>query len=366
VERCVCPSDRRPSEGDVWPRRDALRALAVMFAGGPSVASVWLGSQERQSAGRVDVHHHFFPPRAKDMYGPLPAIQDYSPDRSLEEMDRAGIETAVLSLPASLGDNAAQMRLDAVAFAREANEYAARAASEHDGRFRFFAFLPMPDLDATLLEIEYALDSLGASGVGLLTNYGNRWLGHTEFRPVFDELNRRQALVYAHPQDAPCCRGLVENSLPQTVEWNTNTSRAIWSLINDGQERPGTTVPTTSMATRYSDVRFAWSHAGGTLLGLVGRFLGGERGPSIDLTSTPTVGSRLYHLRRFYYDTAGSTNAIQMPALASLVGASQIVFGSDFPFLSSEETVEALHASGLDSADLALIERDNALRALMS
>ena len=364
MPRFEMSSDTCTRKGGIWRRRDAIRALALMAAGGPSVGSEWLKAQVGEKAGRVDVHHHFFPPLAKQRFGPLPAIQDYTPGLSLEAMDRAGVETAVLSLPMRLADDATEVDGEAVALVREANEYAARAASDYPGRFRFFAYLPMPDIDATLQELEYAFDSLGASGVGFLSSYGNRWLGSADFRPVFDELNRRHALAYTHPYDAPCCRQLLPNTLPQTVEWNTDTSRAIWSLINDGEERPGTTVPTPSAATRYSNVRFIWSHGGGTLLGLVGRFLAGERGLSVDLAAQPEVNSRLYHLRRFYYDTAGSANTIQMPALASLVGASQIVLGSDFPFLSAEDTVRALHASRLDPAVVSRIERDNVLEAL--
>lgn len=349
-----------------WPRRDAIRAFAAMALGAGLDLDGWRSDeQERQGNFRVDAHHHFFPPRAKALYGPLPAIQNYEPARSLEEMDRAGVETALLSLPSRLGDDPLEAPDEAVTFARDANEYAARAVSDHPGRFRFFAFVPMPSVDATLREIEYALDTLGASGVGFLSSYGNRWLGDPAFRPVFEELDRRQALVYTHPTDGPCCRDLLPNTLPQTVEWNTDTSRAIWSLINDGLDRPGVTVPTTSMATQYSDVRFLWSHAGGTLLGLVGRFLGRGGGPAVDL-SEPEADSRLYHLRRFYYDSAGSTNAVQMQALTQLVGDSQIVFGSDFPFISAVDTVAALHASGLPAAALAGIERENALRAMVS
>jgi 6-methylsalicylate decarboxylase len=360
-------TDKGAISAGMWRRRDAIRALTAMIMCGPSAASSWLDERARRDEPRiVDVHHHFFPPRAKARYGPLPAIQDYSPSRSLEAMDRAGIQTAVLSLPMRLGDDATEIRGDALGFAREANEYAARVVSDHPGRFRFFAFLPMPNIEASLRELEYALESLGASGVGVITSYGNHWLGDTAFRPVFDEINRRGALVHAHPLDAPCCRNLLANTLPQTVEWNTDTSRAIWSLINDGQERPGTTTAAPSMATRYANIRFVWSHAGGSLLGLVGRFLGGENGPKVVLTSTPEVNSRLYHLRRFFYDAAGSTNAIEMPGLKALVGVPQIVFGSDFPFLSPEETVEALHTSGLDDADVARIERENALHALAS
>ena len=350
-------------------RRDAVRSLGLMCASGPLRFADHLRMLARQESRRIDVHHHFFHPGAKqrfERFGPAPRIQGYSPESSLAAMDDAGIERAILSLPARLADEASAIGQGEIAFAREANEYAARIVSDYPGRFGFFAFLPLPDIDATLREIEYALDQLGASGVGLITSYGNRWLGHPDFRPVLEELDRRGALAYTHPYDAPCCRELQPNTIPQTVEWNTDTSRAIWSFINDGEERPGVTVPTPSAATVHSNVRFIWSHAGGSLLGLVGRFLGGDLSPVVDLPSSPLENSRLYHLRRFYYDTAGSVNRIQMPALVSLVGASQVLLGTDSPFHSAQEVVNELGEAGLQPSDIAQIERGNALRMLES
>jgi len=341
-----------------------VRTLSILAASGPLQVVDYLTDGWHQERRRIDVHHHFFPPSAKQRFGPVPAIQAYSPEGSLAAMDAAGVKRAILSLPARLGDEVTSIGQREIAFAREANEYAARMVSDHPGRFGFFAFLPLPDIDAGLGEIEYAMDTLGASGVGLITSYGNRWLGDDMFRPILEELDRRGAVAYTHPYDAPCCRGLQPNTLAQTVEWNTDTSRAIWSVINDGEERPGVTVSTTSVATLHPSVRFIWSHAGGSLLGLVGRFLGGERSPTFDLPTRAPENSRLHHLRRFYYDTAGSMNPIQIPALASLVGVGQIVLGTDAPFHSAAEVVTALGEVGLAPEDIARIERDNALRVL--
>jgi hypothetical protein len=61
-------------------------------------------------------------------------------------------------------------------------------------------------------------------------SYGNRWLGDPIFRPVFDELNRRKAMVYTHPTDWPCCQDLFVGGQPGTVEYNTDTARTIFSL----------------------------------------------------------------------------------------------------------------------------------------
>ena len=204
-----------------------------------------------------------------------------------------------------------------------------------------------------------------------MTSYGRQWLGDDRFDAVFDELNRRGAVVYTHPVDSPCCHYLLPKTGPQVVGSNTDTSRAIWNLINDGTI-PATGLPavagdvipaTLSKASRYDRIKFVWSHGGGSLLGLVGRFLGrGARSES--LAGTPPVNSRLHHLRQFYYDTAGSTNAIQMQGLKALVGIRQIVFGSDFPFGPITNTVEGLENAGLSAEELRAIARENALRLL--
>lgn len=344
-------------------RRDAIIRL-VTLAVGTSLLGYRSFAQEPVKGARVDLHHHFFPPVAKKRYGPFPPLQGYSPEKSIDAMDQAGIETAFLSLPTRLGDDPVAIRQEAIGFAREANEYAARAVSDYKGRFGFFAFLPLPDIDASLREIEYAFDTLGADGVGLMTSYGNHWLGDTAFQPVFDELNRRRAVVYSHPTDGPCCHDLLPNTLRSTVEWNTDTGRAIWSIINDGTDRPPVTTPGTSMATRYANIQFVWSHGGGTLLGLVGRFLGQGSTRNVDLSQPPAPNSKLYHLRRFYYDTALSANQVQMQALKALVGSSQIVFGSDFPFMPTLDTVEGLRRCGFTAEELRGIERENALGIL--
>ncbi len=119
-----------------------------------------------------------------------------------------------------------------------------------------------------------------------------------------------------------------------------------------------------SMATRSPNIRFIWSHGGGTLIGLMNRFLGYANLSPRDLAGTPAPNSRLHHLRRFYYDTAQFTDFLQLGALKGLVGATQLVFGADYPYSTIVNHVELLRAAGLSGAELAGIDRDNALRIL--
>ena len=112
---------------------------------------------------------------------------------------------------------------------------------DHPGRFGMFAMLPLPHIEESLKEIEYALDTLKADGIGMLTSYGDKWLGYDEFAPVFEELNRRRATVYTHPTSAACCVNLVHGIPDISIEWGTDTTRTIATLIFSGasQRYPG-------------------------------------------------------------------------------------------------------------------------------
>jgi len=110
-------------------------------------------------------------------------------------------------------------------------------------------------------------------------------------------------------------------------------------------------------------VRFIFSHAGGTLIGVAGRLLGPEM--SADSLAKPAPpNSRLHHLRRFYYDTAGSANPVTMQALKMLVGTSQIVFGTDAPFFDGTPQVQGLQRAGFSGDELRAIEHDNTIRII--
>jgi predicted TIM-barrel fold metal-dependent hydrolase len=117
-----------------------------------------------------------------------------------------------------------------------------------------------------------------------------------------------------------------------------------------------------SPASRYANCKFIWSHAGGALIGVASRVVGAVS--EKDLAGTPPVNSRLYHIRRFFYDTAGSANPILMQGIARLAGASQIVFGTDYPFGTGAVIAESMRSVGFTDAQLRAIDRENALRIL--
>ena len=314
--------------------------------------------QNRQESpiggGLVDVHHHLVPPAwIADRYEAVAetnrrvsSLTDWTPQRSVEEMDRNAVATAIPSVtnPGVWDGNAARSR----ALARSCNEYAAGIARDFPGRFGVFATLPLPDIEGSLAEITFALDVLHADGIGLMTSYDRLWPGDTAFAPVFDELDRRGAVVYFHPTVADCCIGLMPGVPESMVEFPFDSTRAIVSLLTGGT------------FARCRNIRWIFSHGGGALPMLAHRIAG-------SVSSNPDFpygapGEVLEQLRRLHYDTAQAANPISFAALRALVDIPQVLFGTDYPMASIDRTVSGLAGLDLAPADLGAIERGNALR----
>jgi predicted TIM-barrel fold metal-dependent hydrolase len=344
----VCTCDA-PSSGLADPGRRAFVAGTAAF--GALAAS---GCATTQPAGphRIDVHHHISPPAwvtaLKAAKLDSPPVNNWTPARSIEDLDRGGVATAITSptLPAAGFLNAP----DAARVVRASNEYARKLADESKGRFRMFAMLPMPHVDATLAEIAYAMDVLKADGVAFMTSYGNKYLGDKEFAPVMDELHRRKATAYTHPNEPACCLNVASGVPPVIIEYGTDTTRTIASLIFSGTAR------------RCKDINFIFSHAGGTISAVTERFLVQMNLPAF---ARPGFDSArvLAELRQFYYDTAQASNPVAMASLTKFIPISNIVYGTDYPYRTAEDHTKGL-AQIFSGADLRAIERENALRIL--
>ncbi len=350
--RCCSPPDvpARPA------RRNFLAGgLAALGLGAAAPIGHPLPAAGQAPAGRtrIDVHHHFLPqfhrdamlaPGRRRAAGPPPK---WSPALSLEDMDRSGIATAILSVVQPgvwYGDDVEQSR----SLARKLNEYAAQMAQDHPSRFGLFAVIAPPDVPGSLKEIEYALDTLKADGIGLLTSYRDKYLGDPAFAPVYEELNRRKAVVYVHPTAPDCCRGLVPGIPPGSIEYATDSTRTIAHIVFGGT------------AAKFPDIRWIFSHSGGTLPFLTGRFirLAEERKPA-HLPDGP-----LPAFRKFYYELAQGNTPGQIAALLKMVSISQVMYGTDYPFRDGAEVNKGIADWGFDAANLRAIERDNALKLL--
>ncbi len=303
----------------------------------------------------VDVHCHFFSEDLKAAWrqggGNLPGnIASWTPARLLEEMDRSGVAQSVLSL-ASAPLHWFHAPQDWRGLVRSVNEYGAQLVRDHKGRHAQFAFITCRDVEGSLREIEYAFDTLRVSGVEMATSFGDMWPGDPAFAPVFEELNRRRALVYFHPLAPFCCEGLVAGAHPSWIEYPFDTTRAIVSLLVNGAFR------------KYPDITFVFSHGGGALPMLAQRIEALSRHSKARDDIAPG-GDVMNVFGRLYFETANATSAPALAALRAFTGADRLMFGSDFPYMTMGENLEGLRAGGFSADELRRIEEGNARRLI--
>ncbi len=337
-------------------RRGFLSGLGALGALGAASVLPGCANVPGQTAKphRIDIHHHIVPPsyanELKSVTGAgAPA---WSVQASLEDMDKSGIATSVVALmqPGAYFKQAKGPELDR-RMAREANEFAARMSQNHPGRFGSFATLPLMDTEGSLKEIEYAMDTLKADGIGLMTSYGTHYMGDKRFWPIWEELNRRKATIYTHPLMPDCCRNPIAGLPPSAIEFATDTTRTVASLVFSGA------------ANKFPNITWIWSHSGGTMPFLWSRFTR-QQVDMGDQAKAVVPNGVLYEVQRHFYDTAQGHHEGAIAALRTLIPTSQILFGSDFPYRTGEEVRQGLADRNFTRSELAAIERGNALRIL--
>ena len=334
--------------------------VASMLADGKSAMAQRTGTPPSKRTRLIDIHHHYSPPVLQTIRNAfqLPSITRWTPELSIEKMDRDGIHTAIVQIAGVPMTDASRLP----ALCRECNEFGAKMVADYPGRFGFFAFTPLPDVDASLKELEYALDTLHADGLGLLSHYGKAtYLGDKVYAPLWQELNRRKAVVFVHPryghyvpttgspeavEDPFIQAGLLSPELP------FDTTRAVYSLQSANADE------------NYPNVKIIVAHAGGTALTLPAR-MAYEALPPGNSNYTQTYESFLKFLSSLYYDFTIAFSPAMIKAVTITAPASHWLCGTDFPPVIkanhevAQEMVSLLRRE-LSAEQFAGVERGNA------
>jgi predicted TIM-barrel fold metal-dependent hydrolase len=301
---------------------------------------------------RIDTHHHMIPPDYRNALQKAGiadaggrALPEWSPDASLQTMAELGVGTAILSVSAP-GTTFLSNPADAVALACDVNDYAAELAAAQSDRFGFFATVPMPYVDLATTEAVRALDNLKADGVVLLANHADVYIGEEGQEDLFAALDSRSAVVFIHPAELP--GPTVPGIAPWATDFLLDTTRAAYLLVHNG------------IRTRYPNIRFILSHAGGFV-----PYASHRMALAIAADTGRSPADVLDDFAGFYFDTALSSSAAALPTLLAFAKPGHITFGSDFPFAPT--VVGKLFAGGLetypglDAQTIGAIERTNAL-----
>lgn len=304
------------------------------------------------STKKIDTHQHFLPKLYVDAVGldvlraamPGGVAPSWSAEAAIAMMDENGIDEGILSI------SSGPAIPDAATLLRQCNDHAAELRSRYKGRFGSFASLPLPDIDAALKEVRHCLDQLKVDGFILFTNYDGKYLGDEHFIPLLEELDRRGTVVFVHPNQPPHD---VPSVAPASVlEYPFETTRTATSLVMSGA------------MSRYRNVRFILSHAGGTLPFLVPRL-------ALSISMMPEVAERVGDthaaIRSFYFDTALSAGTAALASLAQVADPDRILFGTDFPFAPTfaiRNFGSVLDAIDVPGIDMTQVYGQNAARLL--
>jgi predicted TIM-barrel fold metal-dependent hydrolase len=342
-------------------RLSRRQVLGMVAAAGAGLALSPRAFAQGVTAGPriIDTHHHIFPPKftakyVKRMTDDSPTFpgsfyEQWTPHFSLDQMDQQGVATAIASMTSPgiwFGDNEEGRRN-----ARDCNEYGARMAQDFPGRFGMWGAIPLPDTDGSLHEIEYIYDHLKLDGIGLLTSYDNgKLLGHPNFAPVLEELNRRKAVIFVHPTIS-CCAMPIRHLNRVQIDFPTDTTRTITDLVYSGS------------LMRFPNIRWIFSHGGGTVLMLTPRLGGSGLTPEEKAATIPNGFE--HELQKLYYDVASvALSPVPMAAVLKGIPKEHLLFGSDIPFFTIERIATAVNKFEVSAADLRLIQRENALQLL--
>ncbi|MUM19362.1 amidohydrolase [Mycobacterium sp. CBMA271] len=301
---------------------------------------------------RVDIHAHLWSDEylslldshgraGTDVHRGLGAGADRADlDGRFALMDEAGVGLQILSAtPASphFEDEEA-----AVESARFVNDEYAKLASEYPGRFRALASLPLPHVPAAVQELNRAIDDLGMFGAAITTSVLGLSIANPVFDPLYEELNRRGAVLFVHPAGCGAESSLItDHSLTWSIGAPIEDTIAIMHLIVAG------------IPSRYPDMKIVTCHLGGALPMVLERV--NRQVTEWEATHCPEAPKDA--ARRIWYDTVGHDHTPALQAAVASLGADRLVYGSDFPYQGGARYVSSATyiREGLSAEDALLI-----------
>lgn len=303
-----------------------------------------------------DLHHHIVPKFYVDEMKKLGVTvaglkwPSWNAGDSIRMMNRFGIEKAFVSLstPGVFFGTVEYSRT----LNRRCNQYIASMIREYPGRFGGFGSVTLPDVPSALEEAEYVLDTLKLDGIVLMSNVNGRYLGDESYGPFFEELNRRKAVVFVHPNEVP---GKSDHLfLNPLYLWQNDTTRTIIEFVHSGYH------------TRFPDIRWIFSHGGGIIAPLFPALVETLRKES------PGIAEELRIWKdQVFLDTASKAFDDQIPYLLEFSDPRHVVFGSDIGWANGtavsaiEKSYSALDRKyGLNEHLIGEVFMENAKRLL--
>ena len=243
----------------------------------------------------------------------------YDIDARLREMDAKGIDIRVMSL--STPNVYVWPARQQVEVARRINDAMARICRAHPDRFIGLASLPMRNVEASLTELDRAVNELGMKGIAIGSNVDGLQLDDPLFEKIWARIDELRLPVFEHPMFPKNEAGLEGFELPLRLGFIFDTTLSATRLIYSG------------VFERYPNFPYVMAHTGGALAMVMERLDNGYRlFPDCRkyITRLPSEFAK-----KLYYDTTSFGSAALQFAISS-VGVEHLLFGTDDPFIDAD------------------------------
>lgn len=243
-------------------------------------------------------------------------------------MDAAEVDMQIISAPPQ--SPFFEDQNNALAAARLVNDQYRELVRRWPQRFRAFASLPLPHVDAALSELDRALNDHAMVGVAINTAILGRSIADPRLARVYEELNQRRSVLYVHPEGCGLHSALIlDHHMTWMVGAPLEDTVAIAHLIVYG------------IPSRYPNLKIICSHLGGAIPMLMQRM---DNQIGWEMPSAPEKPS--VAAKRMWYDTVGHAHRPALRAAVETFGADRLVLGTDFPYESGELFKEAVRYVG--------------------
>ena len=272
---------------------------------------------------------------------------DYKMEKQLADMDKAGIDKAVLKLPGC-------QEWLTLELCRRINDAAAEHAAASGGRMAAFAVVPPYGDEASLRELDRCVNELGMKGAQMSAHYGSFYLDHPMFRPMLRHVNELGIPVYVHHTPIPVdCGSILEyNNLRRSFGRCQDQITAIGRELFSG------------MFAELPNVKMIHSMLGGGYFTFKDMLMPRDSGGGRFDTNTDAIKKYLRENIFFELSHAQPWGKEPLELAVKILGADHIIYGSSYPVKEVWMTggpgfVEALDIS---EEDKALILGGNAQR----
>lgn len=272
----------------------------------------------------VDVHSHIIPLEYTDFLKqhnaelqeifPLP---EWNIEKHLHFMNEMGIDYSVLSLPAPqpyFEDSEESAKI-----IRKLNELSAEIKKKYPDKFKFFATLPLPNVDLAIEEAKYALDVLHADGIKLASNSYGQYLGDEELDNLMTVLNERNAVIFVHPhRPEPFAEKIIQTTPLAMYEYPAETTRAVINMIS------------RNVPAKYPNIKIIIPHCGSFLPLAIPRMK--AIFPAMKAKGLMQDIDWEKNLAALYYDLAGVPTPELIKTMLTITTPEHILYGSDYPY----------------------------------